>query len=97
MLPHSDAQPSEMQQGYGWIWSAGCETPATTSTTSAPVENANPANKTTPPQFEVVDVPPPSPCHTVGGPDVTAIGLRLLAATALCGAAFLVAGKWNGV
>jgi hypothetical protein len=30
-----------------------------------------------------------------GGPDITAIALRLLAATALATAAFLLAGKWR--
>jgi hypothetical protein len=35
------------------------------------------------------------PSHGLGGPDVTAIALRLIAATAVAGAAFLLAGKWR--
>jgi hypothetical protein len=99
MMPHAEAQASKMQQGYDWVWSVGCE-PATAASgkvdLSAGIEEAKPGDSA--PKFEVVDAPPPSPCHgfKVGGLDMTAIGLRLLAATALSGAAFLLAGKWKG-
>jgi hypothetical protein len=90
------AQPIKVQEGYDWVWSVGCEQPTAASTTPAPVENTKPASDT-PPKFEVVDAPPPSPCHGFkwGEPDIATIALRLVAATGLCGAAFLLAGKWR--
>lgn len=99
-VPWSWVIPSgrtKIQQGYDWVWSVGCEKPTVASAPAAPVENAKPANDTTPPQFEVVDAPPPSPCHGFksGEPDMTAIALRLIAATALSTAAFLLTGKWR--
>jgi len=95
-MPRVDAQSTKIQQGYDWVWSVGCEPPTTASATTAPVENTKPASEA-PPKFEVVDAPPPSPCHGFkwGEPDIAAIALRLVAATGLCGAAFLLAGKWR--
>jgi hypothetical protein len=76
-------------------WSVGCEKPAAANAPAAPVENAGPSG--TEPRFEVVDAPPPSPCHGFrdGGPDMAAISLRLLAVTGLGAAAFLLSGKWR--
>ncbi|HMB82525.1 MAG TPA: hypothetical protein VKI40_00595 [Terriglobales bacterium] len=98
IMPMENAQSVKEQEGYDWVWSVGCEAPTTNRSATAPVENAKPANDTSPPQYEVVDAPPPSPCHgfKVGEPDMMAISLRLLAVTALGVAAFLLAGKWKG-
>jgi len=62
------------------------------------VSTQNPVNGDPAPKFEVVDAPPPSPCHGFkwGEPDIAAIALRLVAATALSRAAFLLTGKWKG-
>ncbi len=101
LQPWPSGQPFKVQQGYDWIWSVGCEKPTAANAPAGftePVENTGPASKTEP-RFEVVDAPPPSPCHGFknGGPDVSAIALRLFAATALGTAAFLVAGKWKSL
>jgi hypothetical protein len=95
MQPMPEAQAFKMQQGYDWVWAVGCEKPtAAKIDLSAGIEEAKPGDPA--PKFEVVDAPLPSPCHGFkeGGPDITAIALRLLASTALGGAAFLLAGKW---
>jgi len=90
----------EVQQGYDWIWAVGCEPPIIASQKPdlpAEIGDAKPIDPA--PNFEVVDRPPPSPCHGFksGGPDVAAVALRLLAVTALCGTGLLMAGKWKNI
>jgi hypothetical protein len=87
---------TKVQQGYDWVWSVGCEPPTTAKVDlSAGIEESKPGDPA--PEFKVVDAPPASPCHGFkwGEPDIAAIALRLVAATALSAAAFLLAGNWR--
>lgn len=83
-------QQAKLQQGYDWVWAVGCEPPPSGTAALTPDEQAK-ANRD---GFVMVEA---SPCHGFkeAGLDVTAIGLRLAAATALAAAAFLLAGNWK--
>jgi hypothetical protein len=96
MMPHAEAQASKVQQGYDWVWAVGCD-PPTAAKVDLSAGNEKAKSGDTVPKFEVVAAPPPSPCHGFkwGEPDIAAIALRLVAVTALSGAAFLLTGKWK--
>ena len=81
---YADHDSPKVQEGYDWAWSVGCEPP------SAEAKGKDADGK----DFVMIEA---SRCtgFKMGGPDLAAIALRLVALTAFGVATFLAAGKWK--